>query len=147
MLKTLWKNQRKYTRKTLLPEEDLKDGYLMQIPGEFLFVRAQKESGNDWKITQVIDETDIKLANKFSLESIAKGTDALIINAKNIHTLNDLQILLEGIDLQSVNIRFENHIFYPTLAELFIQYIENKKYDKNSIEGSFNYDPIFFITT
>lgn len=144
--KLLWKTNENILVKPYYREEDLKElDYLMQIPGEFPFVRSTKESGNDWKITQVIDETDIKLANKFSLESIAKGTDALIINAKNIHTLNDLQILLEGIDLQSVNIRFENHISYPTLAELFIQYIENKKYDKNSIEGSFNYDPISFL--
>ena len=89
--------------------------------------------GNEWKIIQHITEPNLKNANALALNSVQKGANALFLNAKNIHTKEDICNLLDGIDLNTITIRFENHVSYPKLASLFLAYIEEKKIDKEAI--------------
>ena len=144
--KLLWKTNENFIIKPYYREEDLNNlEYLLQIPGEFPFVRGTKENGNDWKITQLITESDLKKANTIAVHAVKKGANALILNAKELNNINDLSAILENIDLNTISVRFENHVSYPNLAKLFLHYIEEKKYDKKRIQGSFNYDPITYM--
>lgn len=141
----IWKTDENFLVKPYYRVDDLNElDYLNQIPGKSSFAK-EANVGNEWKIIQHITEPNLKNANALALNSVQKGANALFLNAKNIHTKEDICNLLDGIDLNTITIRFENHVSYPKLASLFLAYIEEKKIDKEAVQGSFDFDPIMFM--
>lgn len=144
--KLIWKTDENFLVKPYYRAEDLNDlHYLNQIPGEFPFIRSTENSANNWRIVEHITESNPKKANFIAKNSVAKGASALFCNAKNLQSKSDIETLLDGIDLNTIAIRFENHTSYPILADLFLNYIEEKNYNKKNIQGSFDFDPILYM--
>ncbi|MGI6292685.1 MAG: methylmalonyl-CoA mutase family protein [Bacteroidales bacterium] len=144
--KLIWKTEENFSVKPYYRNEDIEAlEYLEQYPNEYPFVRGNKEKANDWNIAQKITETNPIKANELALSFIERGAKALFLNAKAIKSGKDLEDLLANIDLNSIALHFLHHPSYTELAKLFLAHIENKKFEKQKIHGSFDFDPIIYM--
>jgi methylmalonyl-CoA mutase len=145
--KLKWKTDENFVVNPYYRAENIQNlEYLTEsVPGGFPFARGGQTTGNDWKIVQNINESNPQKANAIALDSIKKGANAVTFNACKISSDNDVATLLKGIDLNKVIVRFNQARSYPTLAKLFINYINIQSFDKNKIQGSFSFDPISYL--
>jgi methylmalonyl-CoA mutase len=100
---------------------------------------------NSWEIVQEINETSPDKANTIALDAVAKGATVIVFHAKNITAIADLQTLLADIDLEKTGVQFHHASDYVSLMKLFLQYAENKKFDKTKIKGGLNFDPVIYF--
>jgi methylmalonyl-CoA mutase len=141
--KLIWKTNEGLKVRPYYRAEDLqKLGYLAVNPGEFPFIRGKKTTENNWLIRQDIVVENIAGANKKALEILNKGVTSLGFILKKGHEINKegLALLLKDICLGAIEVNFSGHNA-AEVSEIFVQYVNEIKYD-NTIEGSFNYDPL-----
>lgn len=118
--------------------------YLKTNPGEFPFVRTNNTINNFHEIRQDIIVNDIKSANKKAQESISRGVSSVGFNLNEINKIDykNLSSLLEGIDIEKIEINFISGKSAEETLSLFIKYISDKNSDSNNIRGSVDYDPL-----
>ena len=145
--KLKWKTDENFVVNPYYRAENIENlEYLTKsAPGGFPFVRGGQISGNDWKLVQNITESNPKLSNAIALDSLEKGANAVSLNASEISSDNDMAALLKGIDLNKVIVHFNHAPSYPSLAKLFVNYINIQSFDKNKVQGSFSFDPISYL--
>jgi len=89
--------------------------------------------------------TDIKKANGYALEAIAKGVDDVGFCVKEITTHKEMSRLLAGIDLTKTGIHFICSRSYPLTTELFVYEVDDHTLNGNKVRGSINFDPISYL--
>ncbi len=116
-------------------------------PGKLPFIRGVKEN-NSWIITQYIFVNNFEDANKYALRLTESGVEQIVFVLKNINisTFDELKTLLTGIDLNKTQVSFKKQMNLDLLFDLFLKYIEENNFDKNKIQGSFNYAPFACYT-
>jgi len=113
-------------------------------PGEFPFVRGNNRFGNNWLVRQDITVTDFPVANQKALEVLNKGVTSLgfVFNGCSLVTVSDLKILLNGIQLEAVEINFVLSCKHKEFFEMLLALLIEQKTDPATLHLSINHDPI-----
>lgn len=114
------------------------------LPGEFPFVRGNKKDDNTWYIRQEIDAEDAVEANKKALDILNKGVDSLSFNVpKEKVSPEYIEQLLDGIYCDIVEVNFSTCKRKSVeLAQILVDYFEKKGYNKETVVGSLDWDPL-----
>jgi len=140
--KLVWKPIEGFKVRPYYRAEDLSDlEYLNTPPGEFPFIRGNKKN-NSWIVRVDIETNDLKEANKIAINALKNGANAIGFNAEKADSAENIEILLQGIDLEKTEINFLSSKSFFQIIDLFIEEVKRQKLDKNKIKGSLNYDPI-----
>jgi methylmalonyl-CoA mutase len=139
----VWKTNEGFKVQPFYRQEDIKNLRTTDsLPGEFPYVRGTKKD-NDWFVRQEIKVTDVKEANKKTLDILNKGINSLGFNipGDKISTEN-IKKLLEGICLDCVELNFRScQKEVVKLTKVLIEYFKSTGINPESIQGSVNYDP------
>jgi len=142
--KLVWRTNEGFAVQPYYRQEDLASvAYLNTLPGEFPYVRGTKKNGNDWLVRQDIVVNDLEAANKKALDVLKKGVTSVgfVFEVCKPWTVDDLNVLLNGICLESAEINFVTKCHNLNLAERFTEYVLAGKWDPNSVAASISYDP------
>lgn len=143
--KLIWKTLEGFDVKPYYRQEDLKTlEYLNGNPSETPFVRGFHKKDNAWDIRQDIEEEDINIANQIAQEGLKRGVNSIGFNAKNVSCDKDMQNLLKTIDLKQVKINFIKSSNYLDTLKLFVKEVKRQGINGKEIQGSLNFDPMFF---
>lgn len=114
------------------------------VPGEFPYVRGNKNKDNTWYVRQDIDATDAKEANAKALDLLNKGIDSLGFSIKSQDVSSEfVETLLSGIRCDKVELNFNTCKRRTVdLAAILKDYFVSHGYDKEKIVGSFDWDPM-----
>ncbi len=118
------------------------------LPGEFPFVRGNQKAGNNWLVRQEIEVTNFEEANLKALGILSKGVNSLGIIFRTCSEIRkvDLQILLNGIDIESTELNFVMTCKNVILLKSLLDFLKDKKADPQKVKGSVNLDPIGAFT-
>lgn len=143
--KLVWRTDEGFNVRPYYRAENLKDiDYLNTLPAEFPYTRGAKADNNKWEIVQEIEEADPAKANAIALDALKRGATTIAVNAQQLDNANALAALLNDIDLNKTGVQFNHVKSYLDLVKLFLQYVEEKGYDKDSVSGSINFDPLTY---
>ncbi len=143
----VWRTNEGFNVRPFYRAEDLKSlTYLNVLPGEFPYIRGNDVKAEGWLVRQEIKVTDMVSANKKALELLTKGVTSLgfYFEDDTLITEDNISSLLEGINIEDVEINFEVKVGYKKLVEVLASLFNGKK----KVKGSINFDPlgIFSIT-
>ncbi len=115
--------------------------YLESNPGERPYTRGHQGGGNVWEVRQDIRVSDLAEANRIALDAVERGATSLGLCAKQVHSVDDLAILLKGIYINAVSINFLCSEDYLQLLKLYVDYARQNGYDPKELCGSTDFDP------
>lgn len=148
--KLVWKTMEGISVKPYYRAEDLKNIDFTKVqPGEFPYVRGNKEKGNNWLIRQDFDvyaqATD---TNKKAHELLTKGVDSLGFRlCKECEPSQDgVSEVINGIDFEKVEINFIGGGISRKALPFVIKHLNDSKVDKKKIKGSIDYSPLSSLT-
>lgn len=142
----IWKSEEGFDVRPYYRSEDLAGlEHLHCLPDEPPYVRGVKRDTNDWIVRQDILIPDIVEANRQALEAIARGANALGLDASEVTTHKQMTQLLAGIDLTKTGIYFGRSRSYPLTLELFIYEVNHRSEGGERIQGAINFDPISYL--
>ena len=143
--KLVWRTDEGFNVRPYYRAENLKDiDYLNTLPAEFPYTRGAKADNNKWEIVQEIEEADPAKANAIALDALKRGATTIAVNAQQLDNANALATLLNDINLNKTGVQFNHVKSYLDLVKLFLQYVEEKGYDKDLVSGSINFDPLTY---
>ena len=102
-------------------------------------------SDNNWILRQDILTGDIGNANRFALEAVEHGADAVGLNATEVTTFKQMSALLQGIDLTKTWIYFISSKSYPLTLELFLYELSARHLNSEVVRGGINFDPLSYL--
>lgn len=143
--KLVWKTKEGFSVNPFYRQEDLEGiKYLDTLPGEFPYIRGTKADSNDWFVRQDIHVIDVKEANAKALDLLQKGIDSLgfCITKAELITKENIEALLNEICLDAIEVNFMIHKESVKFVEIFAAFITAKGYDKATIKGAINFDPL-----
>ena len=141
----VWRTNEGFNVQPFYRREDLKDLKTPDaLPGEFPFVRGNKKDSNEWYVRQNIVVEDAKEANKKALDILNKGVDSLGFKLPGkMVSKETVETLLEGIYCDIVEVNFNTCKRHSLeLAQILVDYFEQKGYDKEKVVGSIDWDPM-----
>lgn len=143
--KLVWRTNEGFKVKPFYRQEDLEGLKTTDaLPGEFPYLRGNKENDNTWYVRQDIRAESPEEANRKALDLLNKGVDSLgfHIPAKDL-SADYLHTLLEGIYCECVELNFTTCQRHTVeLAQLLTEYFKEKGYNPEKLYGSVNFDPI-----
>lgn len=143
--KLVWRTNEGFKVKPFYRQEDLEGLKTTDaLPGEFPYLRGNKQDDNTWYVRQDIRVENPEEANRKALDLLNKGVDSLgfHIPAKDL-SAGYLRTLLEGIYCECVELNFTTCQRHTVeLAQLLTEYFKEKGYDPEKLYGSVNFDPI-----
>lgn len=143
--KLIWKTIEGFDVKPYYRASDLEGlEYLKTNPAQSPYTRGYKQKDNSWDIRQDFDTDCITSQNKMALQALDRGVNSLGFNAKNIETLEQMDLLLKDIRVDCIKVNFLKSKDFLKLLELYVQYLQSKGYDNKKAEGSINFDSYFF---
>jgi methylmalonyl-CoA mutase len=146
--KLIWKTYEGIAVKPYYRTEDLeKIPYLESLPGHYPYVRGNKESGNSWEIRQNIYEKNIIRINEIARDIAEKGVEGIGLDFSGVLDYEDLQLVLEGINLERLKLHITHSVSYSALFHDLIRYAESKSFDLFKLKGSLNFDPLGYLVT
>lgn len=148
-----WKTFEGSTIAPFYTQEDIKDrAESTLLPGQFPFLRSQKELSNGWLIREEIDQyKNFTATNRKALSAIENGSHNLVfsIKAENdgftgipVHQIDDLAKLLDNIDPTQTGISFKSGNQSPFYLKLLTDWVKQQGHDPSMLFGSIDYDPI-----
>lgn len=140
--KLIWQTAEGFQVKPYFRSEDLAGlDFIETNPGNFPFVRGYSNEGkNDWEICQYIEAKNISEANTQALEAISRGANSVSFDVKDIATYEELNILLNGINLEQVSVNFHASLSFSILINLLLEYIKKQGFNKTNIKGAMFFD-------
>jgi methylmalonyl-CoA mutase len=147
--KLVWKTNEGIKVKPYYTSNDLKNlSHLNANPGEFPFVRGNKNDGNTWEIRQDIKVADLESANKEALEALERGaTSVCFITCDKVKTADDLSKLLKDIHFGCIVFNIQACENAPKLFDLLVEEAKKRGYDLPLMEGAINFNPLGILTT
>ncbi len=142
--KLVWKTVEGINVKPYYRAEDLENIQTTKnLPGEFPYIRGNKNSGNSWLIRQDFDVCLDKPteANTKAIELIEKGVNSLGFKLCTDcePTQDGVSRLLKNIDLEKVEINFLGGNITRRVIPFFIQKARESRVDLKKIYGSLDF--------
>jgi len=141
----IWKTNEGFSVRPYYRAENL-DGleFTDSQPGEFPFVRGNSRVGNNWLVRQDIAVTDFLSANQKALEVLNKGVTSLgfVFKGCSLVTVSDLKQLLNGIQLEAVELNFVLSCKHKEFFEMLLALLIEQKVEPSNLHLSINHDPI-----
>jgi methylmalonyl-CoA mutase len=140
--KLVWRTNEGFSVKPFYRAEDVEGlATTNALPGEYPFMRGTKKD-NNWHVRQDIEVTDFAAANKKALDILQKGVTSLCFITGKALTAADMDVLLSGIQLDSIELNFRCCIKQAAnLAGLLVDYVKKNKINPADVTGSINFDP------
>jgi len=143
--KLIWKTIENLKFKPYYREEDIKEHSLTEtLPCHTPFTRGNK-TGNEWFIREHIQLVNPVEANKKATEALKRGAESLALNVSGCKRVQDMVLLLKGIDIEKVNIHYYGASSYLLLADLLVRAINELGFDSRNAKGSFNFDNLGYF--
>ena len=145
--KLVWKTMEGINVKPYYRAEDLKNiDFTKVLPGEFPFVRGNKEKGNEWLIRQDLDVNgeNPNETNKKALEILSKGANSVGFRlCKGCEpSLDGVGKVINGIDFQNYEVNLVGGGTSRKALPFFIQKIKESKADAKKVKASIDYSPL-----
>jgi len=143
--KLVWKTNEGFPVQPYYRQEDLEAlTYLDTLPAEFPYVRGTRKNNNDWMVRQNILVKNFAEANKLALDVLMKGITSLgfVFDRCSEFTSADLDVLLKGICLESVELNFVSKCCAGGLVETLAKYVLAGNWDPKLVVASVSYDPL-----
>jgi methylmalonyl-CoA mutase len=149
--KLVWKTMEGISVKPYYRAEDLKNIDTTKVlPGEFPYIRGNKEKGNDWLVRQDFDVNGNNPAetNQKALDLLTKGVDSLGFRlCKGCEpSFDGVSKVLNGIDFQKVEVNLIGGGTSRKALPFLIQKIKETKADPKKVKGSIDYSPLSALT-
>ena len=114
------------------------------LPGEFPFVRGNKKLDNEWYVRQNISADTAEAANAKALDVLNKGITSLGFKIPaNDLSKSYVETLLKDIHCDCVELNFSTCKRHSVeLAEILVDYFNEKGYSKDAIVASIDWDPM-----
>lgn len=114
------------------------------LPGEFPFVRGNKKLDNEWYVRQNISAATAEAANAKALDVLNKGITSLGFKIPaNELSKSYVETLLKDIHCDCVELNFSTCKRHSVeLAEILVDYFNEKGYAKDAIVASIDWDPM-----
>ena len=148
--KMVWRTNEGFSMEPFYRKEDVDKLPLVNaLPGEFPYVRGNKDADNAWHVRQDIKCACPKEANAKALDILDKGVDSLgfCIPADKL-SAEYIEQLLDGIYVECVELNFHTCQRHSLeLARLLDAYFRAKGADLTKIEGSIAFDPLEKLLT
>ncbi|MBQ0016549.1 MAG: methylmalonyl-CoA mutase small subunit [Bacteroidales bacterium] len=139
--KLVWKTIEGFNVKPYYRAEDLEGlEYLDSNPAQKPYTRGKKADNNVWDIRQDIRCHDLKQANAYALDAVKRGANSIGFCAKEVASLSDMELLLQGINPEEVKINFTCTRDTMGVLKLFVQYLKAKGYNTQKVAGSCGWD-------
>ena len=141
--KLVWKTIEGFNVKPYYRSEDLNNlEYLDSNPAQVPFTRGKKADNNVWDVRQDIKADSIEEANALALEALARGANALGLCVCKVNTLEEMQRLLKGINLEECKVNLTCGKDMLAKLKLFAEAVKASGADPEKVYGSCNYDPL-----
>ncbi len=137
--------------------EDLKQWPVSQLkPNQFPYLRGHKSNKNQWLVRQTFElkkdldgHAAIDACNASILDGLMRGVDSvnIKIDSQAIQSQAEFDRLLRGIQLTAIELNIENKGANADLISMLVNFLQHQKIDKQLVTGSFNIDPLAWITT
>jgi methylmalonyl-CoA mutase len=149
--KLVWKTMEGISVKPYYRAEDLTNIDFTKIqPGEFPFVRGNKDQGNGWLIRQDFDVNgdNPTETNQKAVDALTKGIESLGFRlCKGCEPCFDgVSKILNGIDFQKVEVNLIGGGSSRKALPFFIQKIKETKADPKKVKASIDYSPLSALT-
>ncbi|NLT03734.1 MAG: methylmalonyl-CoA mutase small subunit [Bacteroidales bacterium] len=140
--KLVWKTNEGFSVRPFYRADDVEGLAITEaLPGEFPYVRGIKKD-NNWHVRQDIEVKDPATANKKALDVLQKGVTSLCFIAGKALTASEFDVLLKGIQLDSIELNFRCCIKQAAnLAGLLVDYVKQNNINPADVTGSINFDP------
>lgn len=114
------------------------------LPGEFPFVRGNKKLDNEWYVRQNISAATAEAANAKALDVLNKGITSLGFKIPaNELSKSYVETLLKDIHCDCVELNFSTCKRHSVeLAEILVDYFNEKGYARDAIVASIDWDPM-----
>jgi len=144
--KLVWQSLENIRIQPFYTREDLEKN--IPLPGEFPFIRGNKNGPAKWRIRQDILVDDISAANlkAHSIKNGGVSSIGFIIPQNKVSTARQTDELLNGLTDGSVEINLECHYRPAEIFSLFCSSVKNAGIPKEKISGCFEYDPLGYLT-
>lgn len=148
--KLIWKTAEGFDVKPFYRSEDVE--HLLNIsaePGEFPYIRGAGKNGNNWLIRQNIDVEDYRFANSKAQDILTKGVDSLGFEIPDPESITEknIETLLNGINLDEVEINFHSNGKAREIIDYFIKSARKNNCDLSKIRGTIEADPLGRLMT
>ncbi len=141
--KLVWKTDERFDVKPYYREEDLQHlNHLSSQPGQFPYVRGNRNDANPWSIVETLPAASPEEANSMARESLSKGADAVIFNVEGMKQPEDADKLLAGLDLAGKAVYFDAENGLTAFAEALCQWMEKHPQQVKPLHGALLCDPI-----
>lgn len=109
-----------------------------------------------WSVMQRADDPDIKRARQQLVDDLANGATgvALIFEGANSAfgfglpaKVETIPTLFDGLDLDGIHIRLDNHPHGRAIADGFIDYLQQRRINPNRTQLTFSTDPTAVLAT
>ncbi len=149
--KLVWKTMEGINVKPYYRAEDLKNiDTTKMLPGEFPYIRGNKEKGNNWLVRQDFDVNGDNPAetNQKALDVLTKGVDSIGFRLCNgcEPCFDGVCKILNGIDFQKVEVNLIGGGSSRKALPFFIQKIKETKADPKKVKASIDYSPLSSLT-
>lgn len=144
--KLVWRTEEGLAVQPIYMEEDeSRLDYLHVPPGDFPFVRGNRESGNSWKVNQLIRVDAVEKANKEALDALKNGATSLAFDFKTQPDFNTFEDLLKNVNGEEteLNFRAENAL---DLVSFLTKLSEKHSWNTEKMQGSVYCDPVSGLT-
>ena len=147
--KLVWRTLEGFNVQPYYRLDDL-DGiaHLEALPGEFPYVRGNKVAKNEWFIRQDIIVDNLQEAHAKIKDLSNKGVTAfgLILKEGTVVTAAQFSNLLEGLDLEKVEVNLVSFDYNPEQFQQFCAFCDNLKTDKAKLNASFDFNALGYFT-
>ena len=143
--KLVWRTNEGFPVRPYYRGENLAElEYLNVLPGQFPYVRGNKNDANNWQVCQDFPIKDPCEANAKALDAISRGADSVGFSAcgKGMELDIDVTALLKDICTGCTPVHFDGGVNSLSILEAVLKDAAGKKCGAGGARGSSFYDPL-----